>query len=80
MYIKHYVAILQKRKIEYMITYGVNMALGFFKKQGFSDKISMPLNLYEGFIKEYDGGKLMECKIHPTIDYINVENIIKMQK
>jgi histone acetyltransferase len=36
------VAVLQSRKVNYMITYGDNMALGFFRKQGFSEKITMP--------------------------------------
>jgi histone acetyltransferase len=35
------------------------MAIGFFKKQGFSEKITMAREQWFGFIKEYDGGKLM---------------------
>lgn len=37
-----------------MVTYGDNNALGFFRKQGFSEKITLPLNLLEGYIKVYD--------------------------
>ena len=40
----------------------------------------MPREQWEGYIKEYDGGKLMECKIHPTVDYININDIIKKQR
>lgn len=27
-----------------------------------------------GFIKDYDGGTLMECYIHPALDYLNVRD------
>ena len=40
----------------------------------------MPVDSWKGYIKDYDGGTMMECKIHPTIDYSNVSNIIKKQK
>lgn len=56
------------------------MALGFFRKQGFSERITMSREKYEGFIKEYDGGKLMEFKLHPSVDYINIGQIIAKQK
>ena len=29
-----------------------------------------------GFIKDYDGGTLMECYIHPALDYLNVRTFI----
>jgi histone acetyltransferase len=54
------------------------MALGFFRKQGFSEKMTMARVSWEGFIKDYDGGRLMECKIHPSVDYLNISTIIKM--
>lgn len=40
----------------------------------------MPAERWKGFIKDYDGGTFMECKIHPKIDYDNISNIIKNQK
>ena len=27
---------------------------------------------YHGYIKDYDGGTVMECYIHPSIDYVSV--------
>ena len=33
-----------------------------------------------GYIKDYDGGTLMECYVHPTIDYTAVPETIKTQK
>lgn len=52
----------------------------FFKKQGFHKEIQMPPERWKGYIKDYDGGTLMECKIHPTIDYNSIGSIIKKQR
>lgn len=30
----------------------------------------MPKDRWQGYIKDYDGGTLMECLIAPTIDYL----------
>jgi histone acetyltransferase len=37
----------------------------------------MPLDRWKGFIKDYDGGTMMECYIHPSIDYANISEIIR---
>ena len=71
---------MQARKVEFLLTYGDNMALGFFRKQGFSEKLTLNKKRWEGYIKEYDGGKLMECKIYPKVDYMKINDIIKKQK
>ena len=46
--------------IHYFLTYADNYAIGYFKKQGFSKQISQPRDRWFGFIKDYDGGTLME--------------------
>jgi len=71
---------MQRRGIEYLLTYADNYAIGYFKKQGFSKSIKMPSDRWKGFIKEYDGGTFMECYIHSKIDYNNISNMIKAQK
>lgn len=40
----------------------------------------MPVERWRGYIKDYDGGKLMECYIHSYIDYSRISEIIKAQK
>ena len=40
----------------------------------------MPFERCKGYIKEYDGGTLVECSIHPTIRYSQIDEIIKRQK
>ena len=66
--------------IEYFITYADNYAIGYFKKQGFTKSIAMPKGRYMGFIKDYDGGTMMECYVHPSIDFTRIPDMIKAQK
>jgi len=66
--------------IEYFITYADNYAIGYFKKQGFTRTITMPKSRFHGLIKDYDGGTLMECYVHPSIDYFRVPEMIKAQR
>ena len=71
---------VQRQGIEYFLTYADNYAIGYFQKQGFSKNIVMPKERWFGFIKDYDGGTLMECYIHPAIDYTRVKDIVAMQR
>lgn len=66
--------------MEYFLTYADNYAIGYFQKQGFSKHIAMPKERWVGFIKDYDGGTLMECYVHPGIDYLNVSGIVAKQR
>jgi histone acetyltransferase len=76
-HLKYYV---QRDKLEYFLTYADNYAIGYFQKQGFSKTICMPKERWVGYIKDYDGGTLMECYIHPSFDYLNVPAIISRQR
>eukprot|EP01054_Gregarina_sp_Poly1_P003737 Gregarina_sp_Poly_1__3736@NODE_2105_length_2679_cov_58_514931_g681_i2_p1_GENE_NODE_2105_length_2679_cov_58_514931_g681_i2NODE_2105_length_2679_cov_58_514931_g681_i2_p1_ORF_typecomplete_len589_score64_66Bromodomain/PF00439_25/4_1e27Acetyltransf_1/PF00583_25/1_5e03Acetyltransf_1/PF00583_25/1_3e10Acetyltransf_10/PF13673_7/6_9e02Acetyltransf_10/PF13673_7/5_3e10Acetyltransf_7/PF13508_7/2_7e06Acetyltransf_9/PF13527_7/0_00041Acetyltransf_4/PF13420_7/1_4e03Acetyltransf_4/PF13420_7/0_02GNAT_acetyltran/PF len=71
---------VRSRGIEYFLTYADNFALGYFRKQGFCQRISMPKERWTGYIKDYDGGTLMECYISPTIDYLNLGSIFMQQR
>lgn len=62
------------------MTYADNLALGYFRKQGFSKDCRMSPDRWKGYIKDYEGGTMMECHVHPTIDYSRVSDIIKKQK
>jgi histone acetyltransferase len=42
--------------------------------------ISMPKGRYNGLIKDYDGGTMMECYIHPSIDFTRIPEMIKSQR
>ena len=69
-----------KEGLEYLITYADNYAIGYFKKQGFTKTISMPKGRYHGLIKDYDGGTMMECYVHPSIDYSRIPEMIQSQR
>lgn len=66
--------------IEYFLTYADNYAIGYFQKQGFTRRITLPRERYIGYIKDYDGGTLMECFIHPKINYNEIPVMIKKQR
>jgi len=40
----------------------------------------MPKARYQGLIKDYDGGTIMECYIHPTIDYTRIPEMVQAQR
>lgn len=59
----------------YLLTYADNSAIGFFKKQGFS--LHPRSTGWQGYIKDYEGGTLMECKIHGDINYLKKKGIME---
>ena len=70
----------KKGGYKYLLTYADNNAIGYFKKQGFHKDIKMPKEKYKEYIKDYDGGTLMEAEIDEKIDYCNLSEILKQQK
>lgn len=49
--------------LTHFLTYADNYAIGYFRKQGFTKHVSMPPERWVGYIKDYDGGTLMECTV-----------------
>ena len=70
----------KKDGYKYFLTYADNNAIGYFKKQGFHKNLKMPKEQYREYIKDYDGGTLMEAEIEQKIDYSNLSDILKQQK
>lgn len=70
----------KKQGYKYFLTYADNNAIGYFKKQGFHKNLQLPLEKWKDYIKDYDGGTLMEAEIDPKIDYSNLSKIIGEQK
>lgn len=66
--------------IEYFLTYADNLAIGFFRKQGFSKEIDMPLPKWEHFIKDYEGGTLMQCRLLPRVRYLELGRMLQKQR
>ena len=63
-------------KLTHFLTYADNFALGYFSKQGFTKHITMPRERWAGYIKDYDGGTLMECVINSYVDYNRIPALI----
>ncbi|KAH8387060.1 hypothetical protein KR093_004460, partial [Drosophila rubida] len=67
------------QKIMHLITYADCNAIGYFRKQGFSDTIRLNLETYKGFIKEYNCATLMHCELHPVIVYTQFQSVVRQQ-
>ena len=67
-------------KIKYFLTYADNYAIGYFKKQGFTKEITLPRKVWMGYIKDYEGGTLMQCSMLPRIRYLDSPKILSLQK
>ncbi|VBB32510.1 unnamed protein product [Acanthocheilonema viteae] len=63
--------------IYHFLTYADEFAVGYFKKQGFSEKIAMDKKQYHGYIKDYEGATLMGCQLHPWVVYTNFAGCLK---
>lgn len=72
--------VAQKENLEYFVTYADNFAIGYFQKQGFSKHVSMSKDRWYGYIKDYDGGTLMECYVHPGYPYTAVNDVVNKQR
>ena len=70
----------QTLKIYHFLTYADNYAIGYFKKQGFTKQIHLERKAWLGFIKDYDGGTLMECIIHKRVNYLHVPDMVGAQR
>ena len=68
------------RKCYNFMTYADNFATGYFKKQGFTMKITMPKTSTHGYMKDYDGGTPMQCELVPGIDYVNLCGMLEKQR
>jgi len=66
--------------IQYFLTYADNYAIGYFKKQGFTTEITLEKPIWMGYIKDYEGGTLMQCSMIPKVDYLHLYDIIDIQK
>lgn len=66
--------------LTHFLTYADNNAVGYFIKQGFTKEINLDKDIWQGYIKEYDGGILMECKIDPNLPYTDLSTMIHRQR
>ncbi|EFJ53092.1 histone acetyltransferase [Volvox carteri f. nagariensis] len=67
-------------KLTHFLTYADNNAVGYFEKQGFTREVTLERERWQGYIKDYDGGTLMECVMHPRISYTALPDMIHRQR
>lgn len=66
--------------ITHFLTYADNYAVGYFRKQGFSKEISFERERWVGYIKDYEGGTIMQCHMLPKVRYCEVHQMLADQK
>jgi histone acetyltransferase len=65
--------------IIHILTYADNFATSYFQKQGFNKDISLPKSVWMGYIKDYEGGTLMQCDLLPRIRYLESRRMLRKQ-
>ncbi|TKA80703.1 hypothetical protein B0A55_03694 [Friedmanniomyces simplex] len=66
--------------VQYFLTYADNYAIGYFKKQGFTKEITLERPKWMGYIKDYEGGTIMQCSMLPHIRYLESARMLLKQK
>ncbi|KAF2648939.1 histone acetyltransferase GCN5-like protein [Lophiostoma macrostomum CBS 122681] len=66
--------------IMHFLTYADNFATGYFQKQGFTREITLPKSAWMGYIKDYEGGTLMQCTMLSRIRYLEAGRMLLRQK
>uniref|UniRef100_A0A0E0IS39 histone acetyltransferase n=1 Tax=Oryza nivara TaxID=4536 RepID=A0A0E0IS39_ORYNI len=66
--------------LTHFLTYADNNAVGYFVKQGFTKEITLDKERWQGYIKDYDGGILMECRIDQKLPYVDLATMIRRQR
>ncbi|KAJ2002673.1 histone acetyltransferase [Coemansia thaxteri] len=68
----------------HFLTYAETSAIGYFQKQasvvGFTKEITLDKRLWMGYIKDYEGGTLMQCSMVEKVEYLKVKEILNKQR
>ncbi|EAU91057.2 histone acetyltransferase NGF-1 [Coprinopsis cinerea okayama7 len=65
--------------MNHFLTYADNYAVGYFEKQGFTKEITLDKSVWAGYIKDYEGGTIMQCTMIPKVDYLEKKRIFNEQ-
>ncbi|KAF9010549.1 Bromodomain-containing protein [Cyathus striatus] len=82
MLMDHFKAHIRKTYPDMMhfLTYADNYAVGYFEKQGFSKDITLDRSVWAGYIKDYEGGTIMQCTMVRKMDYLDKVDIFTAQQ
>ncbi|KAG5654384.1 hypothetical protein H0H81_003208 [Sphagnurus paluster] len=64
----------------HFLTYADNYAVGYFEKQGFSKDITLDRSVWAAYIKDYEGGTIMQCTMLRKVDYLDKPSIFAQQQ
>ena len=67
-------------QVMHFLTDADNYATGYFHEQGFTKEITLDRSVWMGYIKDYEGGTLMQCSMVPRICYLEVSRILLKEK
>jgi len=70
----------QKVDLNYFLTYADNNAIEYFRKQGFTKCPTMPEARWKGFIKDYNGSTMMQCKIERDVKHQTIYEDVRKQR
>ena len=66
--------------VMHFLTYADNYAIGYFKKQGFTKEITLDKPKWMGYIKDYEGGTIMQCSMLGRVRYLEMGRLLLKQK
>ncbi|CAG8513699.1 7015_t:CDS:2 [Paraglomus occultum] len=66
--------------ITHFLTYADDLAIGFFKRNGFSTEITLEYSIWAKHIKDYTGGTLMQCRLIPRVKYVEARQTLESQR
>lgn len=66
--------------VMHFLTYADNYAIGYFKKQGFTKEITLDKSVWMGYIKDYEGGTIMQCTMLERVRYLECGRMLLKQK
>ena len=66
--------------MKHFLTYADNFAVGYFRKQGFTKDITLDRSVWAGYIKDYEGGTIMQCTLLDKVDYLDVASTVAVQR
>ncbi|CEP08954.1 hypothetical protein [Parasitella parasitica] len=66
--------------VKHFLTYADNYAVGYFRKQGFTTEITLDKRKWVGYIKDYEGGTIMQCTMVPRVKYLQVQDLLGIQR
>ncbi|ETO31342.1 histone acetyltransferase Gcn5, partial [Reticulomyxa filosa] len=76
----HLKEILKEYKINHILTFADNSAVGYFNKQGFNKNVTLPKVVWHKYIKTYNSAILMECQIMDEINYCFLKEQLLRQR